>query len=109
MEDDIRKTTSMEEKPRQPQWKTTSMEDKLHGIRPQWKTNLIENKWRITSMEDNINGIQPRLKMTSMEDKEYDNISLPSKPIFSELGPAQPHLLYIINANCTNLRNVCEL
>ena len=94
---------------RQPQWKTTSMEDELHGIRPQWKTNLIENKWRITSMEDNINGIQPRLKMTSMEDKEYDNISLPSKPIFSELGPAQPHLLYIINANCTNLRNVCEL
>ena len=44
-------------------------------------------------MEDNINGIQPRLKMTSMEDKEYDNISLPSKPIFSELGPAQPQLV----------------
>ena len=44
------------------------MEDKLHGIRPQWKTNSMENKGRITSMEDNINGRKPQWKMTSMED-----------------------------------------
>ena len=47
----------------------TSMEDKIDGRQPQWKT---------TSMEDNHNGRLNQCKITSMED---DNISLPSKPI----------------------------
>ena len=42
-----------------PQWKMTSMEDKLKGGKPQWNT---------TSMEDNLNGRQPQWQTTSMED-----------------------------------------
>ena len=34
----------MEPKGRQPQWKTTLMEDNLHGIGPQWKTNSMKDK-----------------------------------------------------------------
>ena len=44
---------------RQPQWKTTSMEDNLNGRELQWK---------MISMEDGLNGRQPQPKTTSMED-----------------------------------------
>ena len=46
---------------RQPQWKTTSMEDningrQLNGRQPQWKTISMELffQWRITSMEEDL-------------------------------------------------------
>ena len=65
--------TSMEDNlnGRQPQWKTTLMEDG----EPQWKMTTIEDdhngrqpQWKTTSMEDNLNGRQPIWKTTSMED-----------------------------------------
>ena len=60
---------------REPQCKTSSMEDNLNERRPEWKKK---------SMEDNLNGRQPQWKTTSMEDnikealQEADDISLPS-------------------------------
>ena len=59
---------------RQPQWKTTSMEDNPNGKRTQWKTTSIEDdvngrrtQWKMISMEDNLNGRRPQWKMTSMK------------------------------------------
>ena len=76
----------MEDDPngRQPQWKTTSMEDggpqlnrtsmedSLYGRKPQRKTTL---------MEDNLNGRKPQWRMTSMgedlkEALQEDDINL---------------------------------
>ena len=64
---------------KQPQWKTTSMEDggpQLNGTlmeddhngrRPQWKTTSMEvnlygrqTQWKTTLMKDNLNGRQPQ-------------------------------------------------
>ena len=48
---------------RKSQWKTTSMEDELHRIRPQGKTsidnlNRRQPQWKTNSMEYDLNGRQ---------------------------------------------------
>ena len=58
-----------------------SLEGKLNGRRPQWKTTLMEEalygrgpQWRTTLMEDDLNERKPQF--------------------CTELGPAQPQLVY---------------
>ena len=59
------KTTSMEEKPngKRPQWKTP-MEDDLYGIQPQWKTNSMKDKLNGRQTQQKINGGSPQQKTT---------------------------------------------
>ena len=47
----------------------TSMEDKLKGRRPQWKTLIMgQPHWNTTLIEDELKGRQSQWKMTSIED-----------------------------------------
>ena len=63
------------------------MEDNRNGRKPPWKT---------TSMENDLNGRQPQWKTISMEDrKQMTSACLTSKPC-TELGPAQPQLVFLI-------------
>ena len=77
---------------RQPQWKTTSIEDDLNRRQTQWKTTSMEDnlngrqpQWRTISMEDNLNGRQPQWKMTTL--------ACLTSQFCSELGPSQPQLI----------------
>ena len=44
------------------------MEEKLKGTQTQWKINEEGPQWKTTSMENKLYGGQRQWKMTSMED-----------------------------------------
>ena len=85
------------------------MEDNLNGRQPLWKTTSMEDNL----MEDNLNGRQPQWNTTSMEEqismednlqwkktlkKPYRKMTLAciASQFCTELGPAQPQLVYNI-------------
>ena len=99
------KMTSVEDdlSGRRPQWKTTSVEDDLSGKVPQWKTLLAlnhQNICRSTLVESETilkDGRRPPWKTTPILAQPQQ-----SSQLESELGTAQPQLVYTIVTKSRN-------
>ena len=73
------------------------MEDNLNGRQPQWKTTPMEDdlngKGKNTSMEEYLDGSRPQWKSY----RKQMTLACLTRQFCTELGPGQPQLVIVLN------------